>query len=80
MIPDGHGVQRIVRSTRVKGGISRDMCMAIQMTTEERLLLKEWNARLTAEGLGMSRGLPPKKVKLVRYIDEMSPDDIQDSE
>ena len=58
-----------------QGGIGRDMCMAIQMTPEERQLLKEWNARLTAEGLGMSRGLPPKKVKLVKYIDEMSTDE-----
>ena len=46
--------------------------MAIQMTPEERQLLREWNARLTAEGLGMSRGLPPKKVKLVRYVDELA--------
>jgi hypothetical protein len=45
--------------------------MAIQMTPEERRLLKEWNARLTAEGLGMSRGLPPRKVKLTSYIEEI---------
>jgi hypothetical protein len=56
------------------------MLMPIQMTPEERLLLKEWNARLTAEGLGMSRGLPPKTVKLTHYIEEvhLSPTDEDD--
>jgi hypothetical protein len=44
--------------------------VSIQMTDEERTLLKEWNARLTAEGLGMSRGLPPKTVTLIQYIEE----------
>jgi hypothetical protein len=53
------------------------MSVPIQMTDEERQLLREWNARLTAEGLGMSRGLPPRKVKLTQYIEEhhLSPTD-----
>ncbi len=45
--------------------------MPIQMTQEERRLLKEWNAKLTAEGLGMSRGLPPRRVKLISYVEEI---------
>jgi hypothetical protein len=54
--------------------------MAIQMTDAERQLLREWNARLTAEGLGMSRGLPPKKVKLVQYVEDWDkPDEENES-
>lgn len=43
----------------------------LKMTEEEKALVKEWNKRLKDEGLAMSRGLPPKSITLVHYLEEL---------
>ena len=43
----------------------------MRLTTDDEALIREWDARLRKEGLAMSRGLPPRRVTLVTFQDEL---------